>query len=193
MYKNMSFEEILNEISSTDPAPAGGTVTALVGALASALGYMVANYTISNGNDKDYENTLEVALENLIDIKEKLMEYAEESSKYAERIENVKEGEDKDKSLTAAAVFSFNIAKTCYSILKNCFTIYKYGNSVLKPEAKITCYLAWAALNSAIISVEANLEKINYTEEKENLLNDTIEFKNEADSLLKELKEEIKN
>jgi formiminotetrahydrofolate cyclodeaminase len=186
MYKNMSFEEILNKISSTDPVPAGGTVTALVGALASSLGYMVANYTISNGNNKDYENTLEVALENLIDIKEKLMEYAEESSNYAERIENVKEGKDKDKSLKGAAVFSFNIAKTC-------FTIYKYGNPVLKPEAKITCYLAWAALNSAIISVEANLEKINNTEEKENLLNDTIEFKNEADSLLKELKEEIKN
>ncbi|PNR98114.1 cyclodeaminase/cyclohydrolase family protein [Petrotoga olearia] len=192
MYKNMSFEDILNEISSTDPASAGETVTSLVAALASALGYMVANYTISNGNDKDYENTLEVALENLIDIKEKLMEYAEESSKYSERIQNVKEGKDKDKSLKSAAIYSFNIAKTCYNILKNCFTLYKYGSPVLKPESKITCYLAWAVLNSAIISVEANLEKINNTEEKENLLNDTIEFKNEADSLLKELKEEIK-
>ncbi|PNR94291.1 hypothetical protein HWHPT5561_02020 [Petrotoga sp. HWH.PT.55.6.1] len=193
MYKNMTFEEILNKISSTDPASAGETVTALVGALASALGYMVANYTISNENDKDYENTLEVALENLIDIKEKLMEYAEESSKYSERIQNVREGKDKDKSLTGAAIFSFNMAKSSYNILKNCFTLYKYGNPVLKPEAKITCYLAWATLNSAIISVEANLEKIKEAEVRQNLLNDTIEFKNEADSLLKDLKEEIKN
>jgi formiminotetrahydrofolate cyclodeaminase len=193
MYKDMTFEEILNKISSTDPASAGGTVTTLVGALASALGYMVANYTISNGNDKDYENTLEVTLENLIDIKEKLMEYAEEASKYVERIKNVKEGKDKDNSLTAAAVFSFNVAKSCYKILKNCFTLYKYGNPVLKPEAKITCYLAWSALNSALISVEANLEKIKEAEVRENLLNDIIEFKNEADFLLKELKEEIKN
>lgn len=193
MYKDMTFEEILNKISSTDPAFAGETVTTLVGALASALGYMVANYTISNESDKDYENTLEVTLENLIDIKEKLMEYAEETSKYAERIENVKEGKDKDKSLKAAAIFSFNIAKACYNILKNCFTLYKYGNPVLKPEAKITCYLAWAVLNSAIISVEANLEKIKEAEVRENLLNDTIEFKNEANSLLKDLKEEIKN
>lgn len=192
MYKDMTFEEILNKISSTDPASAGETVTALVGALASALGYMVANYTISNGNDKDYENTLEVALENLIDIKEKLMEYAEEASKYAERIKNVKDGKDKDNFLTAAAFFSFNVAKSCYNILKNCFTLYKYGSPVLKPESKITCYLAWAALNSAIISVEANLEKIKEAEVRKNLLNDIIEFKNEADSLLKELKEEIK-
>jgi len=193
MYKNMSFEEILNKISSTDPASAGEAVTALVGALASALGYMVANYTTSKGNNGDYENTLEVALENLIDVREKLVEYAEESSKYAERIENVKEGENKDKSLKGAAVFSFNIAKTCYNILKNCSTLYKYGSQVLKPEAKITCYLAWASLNSAIISVEADLEKINKAEEKENILNDITEFKNEADSLLKELKEEIKS
>ncbi len=32
MYKNMSFEEILNKISSTDPTSAGEAVTALVGA-----------------------------------------------------------------------------------------------------------------------------------------------------------------
>lgn len=191
MYKEKSFEEILNEISSAKPAPAGGTVTALVGALASALGYMIANYTISMSKNKNYENTLEISMENLIDIKEKLIEYSEESSKYTERIENINKGHEREKALKRAALFSFNIAKACYNILKNCFTLYKYGDPVLKPEAKITCYMAWAAMSSAIISVKANLEEISNGEEKENLLNDTIEFQNEANSLLEELKEEM--
>ncbi len=61
----------------------------------------------------------------------------------------------------------------------------------MRPETKITCYLAWAALNSAITLVNANLDQIDNGEEKANLLQDTIEFSNEANALIKKLKEEI--
>ncbi|PNR94737.1 cyclodeaminase/cyclohydrolase family protein [Petrotoga sp. 9PWA.NaAc.5.4] len=190
MNKQMNFEEILNEISELPPNFAVSTANAMIGTLAATLGAMIANQTIISKKAVDYENTLEMALENLLEIKEKLLNYAEKSS---HNVESFEKSEDKDKILKNIVINSFNVAKLNYNILRNCYEIYKYGDPNLKVEAKRVCYIAWACLNSALISVKSNLEKVNNDEEKENISNDLVEFTNEADSLIEELKEEMRN
>ncbi|HOB16668.1 MAG TPA: cyclodeaminase/cyclohydrolase family protein [Defluviitoga sp.] len=192
MYREMVFEDILKEISSSNMSVDGGTVAALVGALAASLGSKIANYTVTSGVSENYEVTLESVLENLLEIKEKLLDYSDKSFHYIAKFHSdEEEGEKKIQEIKRAAIVSFNIAKLNYNILKNCFTLHKFGDPALRPETKITCYLAWAALNSAITLVHANLEQIENGEEKANLLQDTIEFSNEANALIKKLKEEV--
>ena len=191
MYKEMVFEDLLSEIASSNMSADGGTVAALVGTLAASLGSKIANYTVTAGINEDYEVTLESVLENLLEIKEKLLDYSDKSCHYIGKFHSNEDHEKREEEIKRAAITSFNIAKLSYNILKNCFTLYKFGDPALRPETKITCYLAWAALNSAITLVNANLDQIDNGEEKANLLQDTIEFSNEANALIKRLKEEI--
>ena len=54
----MTIREFLEKLSSKDPAPGGGSVAALAGALASSLGNMVSNLTIGKKKYKDVEEEI---------------------------------------------------------------------------------------------------------------------------------------
>ena len=44
--QNTTIQDFLNAAAAKQPAPGGGSVTALVGALAASMGEMVVNYSI---------------------------------------------------------------------------------------------------------------------------------------------------
>lgn len=57
MLADLTVTDFLDRVSSNDPVPGGGSVAALAGALASALGTMVARLTIGK---KRYEVSEEI-------------------------------------------------------------------------------------------------------------------------------------
>ena len=58
MLSEMSIRAFLEKLSSSDPAPGGGSVSALSGALAASLGNMVSNLTIGKKKYKDVEEEI---------------------------------------------------------------------------------------------------------------------------------------
>ena len=54
------FDELLKEISSSSPAPGGGSVAALSGCLGASLLSMVCNLTIGKKKYKDVEEEFKI-------------------------------------------------------------------------------------------------------------------------------------
>ena len=84
----MKISEFIEELSSDSPAPGGGSVAALSGALSAALSSMVCNLTIGKEKYKDVEYDMENILERLQNIRKRLLEIIEKFGgfKYIERI-----------------------------------------------------------------------------------------------------------
>src|SRR5688500_6142595 len=66
----------LDEVAAGTPAPGGGSVAAVVGALAAALGEMVANLTLGRDKYADAEASLRPVRERLTTLRLGLLEAA---------------------------------------------------------------------------------------------------------------------
>src|SRR5213078_2567300 len=60
--KTQTIDRFLDATAAKQPAPGGGSVTALVGALAAAIGEMVLNYSIGKKDLSAYQLDLQEAL-----------------------------------------------------------------------------------------------------------------------------------
>ena len=58
-YKNITIEEFINVTAGKDPVPGGGSVSALAGTLAAALGKMVTGLTIGRKKYADVQPDME--------------------------------------------------------------------------------------------------------------------------------------
>src|SRR5438132_10431411 len=62
---NQSVNDFLDALASKKPTPGGGSVTALAGALAAAMGEMVVNYSIGKKDLAEHQPALTEALAEL--------------------------------------------------------------------------------------------------------------------------------
>src|SRR4051794_617792 len=72
--KTSSIESFLTAAAAKQPAPGGGSVTALAGALASAMGEMVINYSIGKKDLAPHQDELKNALTELGRARQILLE-----------------------------------------------------------------------------------------------------------------------
>jgi glutamate formiminotransferase/formiminotetrahydrofolate cyclodeaminase len=71
--------ELADEVSSSSPAPGGGSVAALIGSLAAALAAMVANLSV--GKRQEHADDLSVLAERAQDIKRALVDAVDEDTR----------------------------------------------------------------------------------------------------------------
>jgi glutamate formiminotransferase/formiminotetrahydrofolate cyclodeaminase len=76
---NMAVRELADEVSSSSPAPGGGSVAALIGALAAALAAMVANLSV--GKRQEHGDQLSSLAEQGQEIKRALIEMIDEDTR----------------------------------------------------------------------------------------------------------------
>jgi glutamate formiminotransferase/formiminotetrahydrofolate cyclodeaminase len=76
---NMAVRELADEVSSSSPAPGGGSVAALIGALAAALAAMVANLSV--GKRQEHADQLSGLAEQAQAIKRVLIEMIDEDTR----------------------------------------------------------------------------------------------------------------
>ena len=65
--------EFIDELSSASPVPGGGGACAAVGALAAALGMMVANLTVGKKRYADVEDEMQECLSRLKELRDRLI------------------------------------------------------------------------------------------------------------------------
>ena len=71
---DMNINEFLDELASNSPAPGGGSVAALSGALGTALSSMVCNLTIGKEKYEDVQDEIKDALEKSEQVRMQLTE-----------------------------------------------------------------------------------------------------------------------
>lgn len=159
----------LDRLASSEPTPGGGSVAALCGALAAALGAMVCHLTIGKPRFAESESALRASLADLDALRAELSElmaadvaaYQELSAAY-----QLPKATDADKAARSAAIQAalgdatgvpLQIAEAAATVLSLVPTIIARGNPQAVSDAGMAALLADTALRSAALNVWINL------------------------------------
>jgi methenyltetrahydrofolate cyclohydrolase len=162
---NTSLEDFLQAAASKQPTPGGGSITALVGALAAAMGEMVLNYSIGKVDLAAYEDELRPALAELTQARRVLLELMVEDQAAYEVVGQVRKlppGSPERLSqepvaLMAAIRVPQAIAATTVAVLELADRVVNFVNYQLLSDLAVCSDLAMAATRCAIYNVRVNV------------------------------------
>ena len=168
-YANSTIEAYLERLASAAPEPGGGSVAALVGALAAALVSMVANLTL--GKEK-YALAQDVMTELKVNaefartrLSELITLDAEAYGAVAEAMKLPKDSDEKkrvradalQKALRGAAEVPLTVAEAAAEVARLSLPAAELGNVNAVSDAAVAAVLADAAAHSAALNVKINL------------------------------------
>ena len=203
----MQLADFIDEVGKDSPAPGGGSVAALAGALGAGLGSMVATLTPAK---RGYEATLEPLTargEKLIDGLESLKKGIDlDTDAFNDVITAMrlpkKTAEDKTARAEAiqagykkATLVPFNTAQTCVSILEELFEVAEIGNPNSASDVGVGALMAYAGFEGAVLNVNINLPSIEDEKFKNNIRKQTNNLRKRAtiakDRVLEEINKHI--
>jgi formiminotetrahydrofolate cyclodeaminase len=196
-----SVRTFLDELASSAPAPGGGSVAALAGALGAALISMVNNLTIGKEKYAGVQNDIKALLQKSETLRKKLIDLLEEDvAVYTQLSQTMKMPRDTeeqkaarakamDRDLKAAAEVPLRVAEACVAVMELCRPVAEKGTVNAVSDVGVGILMAEAGLRSAALNVLINLGWIK----DERYVGDT---RKKLDALLKgkpALRDEIYN
>lgn len=170
--KNLSVEEFVSVTASDAPAPGGGSVAALAGALGAALAEMVTNLTIGKEKYADVEAEMKELSAKAAEIRNELIEGiqkdTESFNQYMAALKLPK-GTEEEKAvrreamqngLKAAAKVPLEVAETAAKIFPIAESVVKRGNSNAVTDGLVAAMMARTAVIGALFNVKINLGSI---------------------------------
>ena len=169
---SLTVKGFLSELASNSPAPGGGSVAALSGALGAALSSMVCNLTVGKEKYKDVQDeikdvlkeseTLRKQLTKLIDKDTEAFNDVMKAFKMPKETEEQKEKRKQaiQEGYKTAAAVPLETARTCEKILDIAMIIAEKGNESSITDAAVSALMAQAGVQSAILNVKINLSSI---------------------------------
>jgi methenyltetrahydrofolate cyclohydrolase len=154
--------------ASASSTPGGGSVAAVVGALAAALGEMVANLTLGRERFAGAEAALLPVRDRLTQLRQNLLAAADaDEAAYAayRRAASLPRGTEAEKSARAAAMrealiasteVPLDIARSAAEVAQILETVARDGNPRLRSDAALGALLAEVALRGALLNVRGN-------------------------------------
>jgi len=162
--RTTTLDDFLRATADKQPTPGGGSVSALVGALAAAIGEMVLNYSVGKKGLEIYREDLEQALHELHCAREMmLLMMVEDQGAYAALTALKKQPDSPQKSKDYAAALEASIttpqsmAATAIAILGICEQIPDWVNWYLLSDLAVCAELAMATARCAAYNVRVNL------------------------------------
>ncbi|EMR74962.1 methenyl tetrahydrofolate cyclohydrolase [Thermoplasmatales archaeon SCGC AB-540-F20] len=202
---DMNINEFLDELASNSPAPGGGSVAALSGALGTALSSMVCNLTIGKERYEDVQDEIKDALEKSEQVRMQLTELIDKDTEAFNDVMKAfrmpKETEEQKERrrqaiqegyITAAKV-PLETAKTCEKILDVAIIVAEKGNKNSITDAAVSALMAQAGAKSAILNVKINLGSIKDDEFVERISFEIDELQKNADDKTNEIMKIVEN
>lgn len=200
---DMTLVDFADETSSESPAPGGGSISAYMGALAAALGTMVANLSAHKaGWDDRWEEFSDVA-EKGREIQERLIHLVDEDTAAFNRIMDVfamPKKSDEEKAARAAALQEATLYATevplrtmkaayeCFDILEKMATS---GNPASVSDAGVGALAARSAVLGAQLNVRINAAGLKDREVADRLLGEAARIASEAQRREAEIIEKV--
>ena len=202
---DMNINEFLDELASNSPAPGGGSVAALSGALGTALSSMVCNLTIGKEKYEDVQDEIKNTLEKSEQVRMQLTELIDKDTeafndvmkafKMPKETEEQKEKRKQaiQKGYKTAAKVPLETAKACEKILDIAMVIAEKGNKNSITDAAVSALMAQAGVKSAILNVKINLGSIKDDEFVERISFEIDELQKNADDKTNEIMKIVEN
>lgn len=194
-------KSFLNELASSAPAPGGGSVAALSGALGAGLISMVSNLTLGKPKYADVQDDISAILKKSENLRKELTDLLEEDvqaySKLSQIMKMPRDTEEQkaaraalmDKALKAATDVPMRVATACVAVMELCPPTAEKGNTNAVSDVGVGILMAEAGLRGAALNVLINLGFIKdegFVNESRKKLNNLLQGK-------PELRDEIYN
>ena len=176
MFIDKSLKEYIGDVSSNEPTPGGGSVSALAGSLGAALTAMVGSLTIGR---KLYDELSD-------EIKEEMDRHFEEVGKSVEKLNHIVDEDtkvfdevmdafklpketDEEKKVRSEAIqegykkaleVPLRCAEECFHVLEMQKVFARYGNVNAITDVGVGTLLAYSGLEGALFNVKINLLSI---------------------------------
>jgi glutamate formiminotransferase / formiminotetrahydrofolate cyclodeaminase len=162
--------EFLDSVAASDAVPGGGSVSALAGALASALGKMVLGFTLNRKKYESYHNQLEEQRRTLEETLAHLRSaIAEDSQAYTQVMAALQLPKDtpadreiREEKLQitfrGATEVPLRVAENAYRTLLALQALRPISNASLASDLNVGFWLAFAACQGALENVLTNLD-----------------------------------
>ena len=166
---SMKVADFADEVSRDTPAPGGGSIAALAGALGSALASMVVNLSIGKGEfDPRYDELCQLA-EKAQTAKDELIRAVDaDTEAFNEVLTGMRMAKDTPEQLALrakaiqagyklAAEVPLRTAQLCREVLDFCQAAADIGNKAVMSDAGVGALMAYAGVQGAIHNVRINL------------------------------------
>ena len=165
--------QFLQATAARTPTPGGGSVAALAGALAAAMGEMVVNYSIGRKGHEAYADELGLAQKELSNARLMLLQLMAEDQLAYESLRDAKKLTD-DKARDAAVSAALRtcirvpqtIGATAVRILEITDDQVNFVNPHLLSDLAVCADLAMTTARCAIYNVRVNLPEIQSEDER---------------------------
>lgn len=203
MFRARTIDGFLSDLASSSPTPGGGSASALVGAIASALSSMVAALTYEK---KKYE----AFKQEMLDIMEKsrlhmrkLKEMITEDEKAFNRISatwKMPKDTDQEKkaredamqdALKQAVEVPMSIAQEALEVMDICDTLADHGNRNAISDVICSAEFALAALRGASSNVRINAKAMTDTQARERIISKINEIVSEAETKIEKIRSKV--
>ncbi len=169
---NMSVSDLADEVSRPTPAPGGGSIAALAGALAASLGAMVANLTFSKKGFEDEREELETMAMRCQELKHDLLLAIDADTDAfnaviaAMRLPRGSAAEAAERAAAIEAGYKratrvpYETAVACLESMRLCRAVAERGNPASVTDAGVGVLMGRAGVLGAIDNVRINLSSI---------------------------------
>lgn len=183
MMERQILGEWVDALASKAPVPGGGGASALGGALAAALGQMVANLTVGKKRYADVEAEIQQSLISLNRLQRELQELADKDAEVFTPLaaaygmptdteeEKAKKERVMEERLLEASLVPLCIMEKASEVLKFIELLEQKGSKMAVSDAGVAAQFARAALTGAVMNVFINTKSMK-NREKANELNE---------------------
>lgn len=199
----MKVTDFVDEVSRESPAPGGGSIAALAGALGASLASMVSNLTANKPGSAEVDNVLNEAAEKLQEIKFALVKGVDDDTNAfnaymeARRLPDRTDEEKKTKhkamqeGLKEAVFVPLNTAKLSLQAIEIAETVVKYGNPNSVSDAGVGAQAAFTGVKGGIYNVLINLKDIEDDRFNNDMRQQCAALEKEARKILDRIEKQV--
>ncbi|GBD91888.1 methenyltetrahydrofolate cyclohydrolase [bacterium BMS3Abin04] len=170
---SMKLNDFVDEVSRESPAPGGGSIAALAGALGASLSSMVSTLTANKRGTEEIDGILNTAADKCQEIKNSLIRAIDDDTNAfndfmnAKRLPAKTEEEKRVREnamlegLKQAVMVPLNTAKQSLEVIKIAETVVEYGNPNSITDVGVGAQMAYSGVLGGIYNVLINLKEIN--------------------------------
>ena len=193
---DLSCTGFCNETASESPAPGGGSVSALMGALGASLATMVANLTGGKAAyEEEWEKYSDIALKGQ-KLKDELLALVDEDTEAFNRIMNafgLPKKSDQEKAARTAAIqdatryateVPLRTMRKSYEVFDLCEAMVEWGNPASVTDGGVGALAARSAVMGAHLNVKINASSLKDETFRNDILSQAAKI--EADAIERE-------
>ncbi len=201
----MKLNDFVDEVSRESPAPGGGSIAALAGALGAALSSMVSNLTANKRGSEAVDDILNKAADKAQEIKNNLIKAIDDDTNAFNAFMNAKrlpakteeQKQERDKAmlegLKQAVMVPLNTAIQSLEAIKVAETVVEYGNPNSITDVGVGAQIAFTGVKGGVYNVLINLKDISDQKFVEEMKTKCAELEKEAQITVEKVLTKVEN